>query len=410
MSATGGPRGTLTPAFIVKAVWDLPTTRHLIDRLKVDSTLRRLCGWSRVGEILSAIPAAAPCGPASTACWRQYAGTRSARNGRDWHPLIEFAAWSVAFWPMSKPSTTPGCPPTVCSSACMAPCPNSRPRTSDKRSEEGARRKAARGELFIFAAVGDRRLGRDGIEMDPDLRVREAVSLVFRKFRELQGVRQVHLWLVQEGIELPSSPPGQDRVRWEAPGYSRVNSILTNPVYAGAYVFGRTGNRVSIRDGRKHVTRGHAAAREDWQVLKKDNHDGYVTWDEFEMTQRVLSDNASTFYPSGSRGAVRGGEALLAGLLRCGHCGRGLQVAYTGTKSDVLRYVCRSGNLNQDEKTCISVGGRLADAAVGGEIVRVLQPIGMDAALRAIEDSSETVRQTELALERARYEAGRAWR
>ena len=161
----------------------------------------------------------------------------------------------------------------------------------------------------------------------------------------------VHLWLVQEGVELPSSPPGQDRVRWGAPSYSRVNSNLTNPVYAGAYVFGRTGNRVSIRDGRKHITRGHAAAREDWPVLKKDNHDGYVSWDEFEMTQRVISDNASTFYPSGSRGAVRGGEALLAGLLRCGHCGRGLRVAYTGTKFDMLRYVCRSGNLNQGEKT-----------------------------------------------------------
>ncbi len=148
--------------------------------------------------------------------------------------------------------------------------------------------------------------------------------------------------------------------------------------------------------------------------MKRDNHEGYITWDEYEANQRVISNNASKFYPSGSRGAVRGGKALLAGLLRCGHCGQRIQVAYTGTRSDVLRYDCRNGHVNHGERKCISFGGRLADEAIGGEIVRVLQPIGMEASLRAIEESeqetSETVRQTELALERARYEADRAWR
>ncbi len=340
--------------------------------------------------------------------------SRLSRNGREWHTLIEFCGLVGCLLADEQTVYDPRLPTDRMLLGMQGAMSELEASNIRKRSAEGTRRKAERGELFLFAAVGYRRVDRDGIEMDPDLRVREAVSLVFRKFGDLQSVRQVHLWLRQEGIELPSSPPGQDRVRWSLPGYKRVHTILTNPVYAGAYVFGRTGSRISIRDGRKHVTRGHAVAREDWPVLKKDNHHGYIVWEEFERNQRVISDNASKFYPSGSRGAVRGGGALLAGLLHCGHCGQKLQVSYSGAKSDILRYDCRTGRINHGEKKCISFGGRLVDEAIGGEIVRILQPVGVDAALRAIDDSvresSETVRQAELALERARYEADRAWR
>ena len=340
--------------------------------------------------------------------------SRLARNGREWHTLIEFCGLLGCLLADENTVYDPRLSTDRMLLGMHGAMSELEASNIRKRSEEGARRKAERGELFLFVAAGYRRVGRDGIEMDPDLRVREAVSLVFRRFRQLQSVRQLHLWLRQEGIELPSALPGHERIHWSLPGYTRVHSILTNPVYAGAYVFGRRNSRISIRDGRKHVSRGHHLARDEWQVLKRDNHEGYITWDEYEANQRVISDNASKFYPSGSRGAVRGGKALLAGLLRCGHCGQRIQVAYTGTRSDVLRYDCRNGHVNHGERKCISFGGRLADEAIGGEIVRVLQPIGMEASLRAIEESeqetSETVRQTELALERARYEADRAWR
>ncbi len=340
--------------------------------------------------------------------------SRLARNGREWHTLIEFCGLAGCLLADERPVYDPRLPTDRMLLGMHGAVSELEASNIRRRSEEGTRRKAERGALFSFVAIGYRRAGHDSIETDPDLRVREAVSLVFRKFRELQSIRQVHLWLVQEGIELPTSQPGQDRARWKPPGYSRVHKILTNPVYAGAYAFGRHESRVSIRDGRKHVTRGHAVDREDWKVLKKGNHGGYISWDEYEANQRVISNNASKFYPSGSRGAVRNGAALLAGLLSCGHCGQRLRVAYTGSKSDIFSYICRSGHFTHGEKKCISFGGRRVDEAIGGEIVRVLQPIGVDAALRAIEDNaretSETVRQTELALERARYEADRAWR
>ena len=107
--------------------------------------------------------------------------------------------------------------------------------------------------------------------------------------------------------------------------------FLTNPVYAGAYAFGRTGSRMTIENGRKRILRGHRKPRSEWAVLLVDHHEGYLSWADYERNQRLIADNANG---KGMmvRGAVRKGEALLAGLLRCGHCGRRLLVSYNGTK------------------------------------------------------------------------------
>ena len=137
------------------------------------------------------------------------------------------------------------------------------------RSVEALRRKARRGELFMTVAVGYVRVDRDRIGMDPDQRVRETVALVFRKFAEFGSIRQVHLWLCQEGVELPAVvfDQSQRRVVWKLPGYTTVHRILTNPVYAGAYAFGRTGSRTYLENGRKRVVRGFRRERDEWEVL-----------------------------------------------------------------------------------------------------------------------------------------------
>ena len=198
------------------------------------------------------------------------------------------------------------------------------------------------------------------------------------------------------------------------PNYARVHAILTNPVYAGVYAYGRTATHVEIRDGRKKIVRRVVSDRDGWQVFIRDNHEGYISLEAYERNQRVIADNSTKLIPTGRRGAVRSGAALLAGLLRCGHCGRKLTVTYSGNAGNVLRYICKSGVINHNEDKCISFSGAPADEAVGGEIVRILEPIGMDAALRAIEADAnaelETIRQHEIALERAQYEARRAGR
>jgi hypothetical protein len=182
-------------------------------------------------------------------------------------------------------------------------------------------------------------------------------------------------------------------------------SYRKHPTYAGAYVFGRTGSPVTIESGRKRIVRGFQRERHDWEVLIKDHHEGYITWTEFERNQRLIVDNANgkSFM---SRGSVRRGEALLAGLLRCGHCGRKLHVAYSGTHRTVGRYHCRGSQMNHGGDPCISFGGLRVDRAISAEVIARLQPLGVEAALAAMEargcEQAENLRHLELALEQAR--------
>jgi hypothetical protein len=195
------------------------------------------------------------------------------------------------------------------------------------------------------------------------------------------------------------------------PLYNTVHNILTNPVYAGAYAFGRTMSKVSVEEGRKRVRRGVRRPLAEWDVLLKDQHDGYISWAEFERNQWVIANNATGKGSAVARGAARHGELLLTGLLRCGHCGRKMYVAYGGKAG---RYLCEGGLVNHGTERCISFGGLRADHAVGTEVLRVLKPLGIDAAVKALEaqasETSAAKRQLELALQRARFEAAHARR
>jgi hypothetical protein len=223
----------------------------------------------------------------------------------------------------------------------------------------------------------------------------------------------VHKWLRDEGIALPvaSHNAAEGRsVVWRLPLYNTVHNILTNPVYAGAYAFGRTMSQVSIEDGRKRVRRGVRRPLAEWDVLLKDQHEGYITWTEFERNQRTIADNATGQGSAIARGAVRHGELLLAGLLRCGHCGRKMHVGY----GKAGRYHCQGALLNHGTERCISFGGTRVDHAVGVEVLRILKPLGIDAAVKALEaQTSETAaarRQLELELQQARFAAAHARR
>ena len=284
-----------------------------------------------------------------------------------------------------------------------------------QRAHEALKQKARRGELFTAVAVGYVRNGSDRIERDPDQRVREALALVFRKFVELQSVRQVHLWFRQEKIALPAVSHGLEgrRLQWKAPVYNTIHHILTNPIYAGAYAYGRSMSKSRIENGRKRIARGFRVDQPAWEVLLRDHHEGYIGWDAFERNQRLIKDNANGKNWV-SRGAVRRGEALLAGLFRCGHCGRKLHVAYGGTKGDVARYHCRGASLNHGTERCISFGSLRVDASVAAEVIERIQPLGVEAAWAALQargrEDAEKRRQVELALQQARFEAAHARR
>ena len=340
--------------------------------------------------------------------------SRLARNGRDWHTLIEFCGLVGALI-IDEDGTYSAQDPNdrllLGMKGTMSELELSLLRA---RSMEALRQKARRGELFSIVAVGYVRVGRGRIELDPDLRVREAIGLVFARFAEMQSIRQVFLSLRADRIALPyidHRHPGERRPLWKLPVYTTVNNFLANPVYAGAYAFGRTGSRTTIENGRKRVLRGRRKARSDWAVLLVDHHEGYLPWAEYERNQRLIADNGKGMMV---RGAVRKGQALLAGLVRCGHCGRRLLVSYNGNKGDVGRYNCDAVRNNPGADPCIAFGALRVDEAVGAEGVRLLQPLGIQAAVQAItgseQQAGEKRRQVELTLEQARYEAARARR
>ena len=341
--------------------------------------------------------------------------SRLARNGRDWHTLIEFCGLVGTVIVDEDGTYEPRHPNDRLLLGMKGTMSELELSLLRARSMEALKQKARRGELFFTVAVGYVKVGSDKIEMDPDLRVREAIGLVFTRFAEMQSIRQVFLSLRGDQIALPSINPkvSGHQVLWKLPVYTTVSNLLTNPVYAGAYAFGRTGSRMIIENGRKRIVRGRRKDRSDWAVLLVDHHEGYLSWADFEKNQRLIADNANG---KGMmvRGAVRKGEALLAGLLRCGHCGRRLLVSYNGTNGDVGRYNCDATRNNPGADPCISFGALRVDEAVGAEIVRLLQPLGVDAAIHAItqceHQSGEKQRQIELALEQARYEATRARR
>lgn len=341
--------------------------------------------------------------------------SRLARNGRDWHTLLEFCRLVDALIidedgiydaRQANDRLLLGMKGTLSEMELS---------TLRQRSVEALMQKARRGELLMTVAVGYVRAANDRIEMDPDRRIRKAIELVFRKFRRFGSVRQVLLWLRQERIELPAIVYGAEgrAVRWKLPVYNVLHHILTNPIYGGAYVFGRTKTVTRIAQGRKHSVAGVRVPQEQWQVLIPDHHDGYIAWDEYQANQRQITNNAAM---KGQlvRGPARNGGALLAGLLRCGHCGRKFHVTYSGTEGNCLRYSCQGAMINHGTDRCISFGGLKADRLVEEEILRRLEPLGIDAALAAIDQrgqhDDERIAQKQLALEQARFEVARARR
>jgi len=285
-----------------------------------------------------------------------------------------------------------------------------------QRAQEALRQKIHRGEVLTEVPVGYVRTEVNGIEMTADRQVQEAIRGVFMQLRRLGSVRQVLLWYRQEQMPVCTferNAHGLQEVVWRLPVYNRLLAILKNPVYAGAFAYGRTTTRSRMVDGRARKTAGHRVPIEQWAVLIRDHHPGYIPWEEYVQNQKQIAANLQTHHAQGA-GAAKSGPALLAGLLRCARCGRKLHVAYSGTEGRVPRYHCRGGNINHGVEFCLSFGGLRADQSIVGALLEAVQPSGIEAALRAWEqvrsDQNHQRRTLELAVEKARYEAERARR
>jgi DNA invertase Pin-like site-specific DNA recombinase len=333
--------------------------------------------------------------------------SRLARNGRDWHLLIDLCGMSGAVLVDLDGIYDPTLTNDRLLLGMKGTISEFELNLFRQRSTEAILQKARRGELQIPMSVGFcwTRSGR--VEKDPDQRVQRAIELVFRKMTELGSVRQVLQWFLQENIALPAFPHGspEHQMVWKLPGYASLHAMLTNPIYAGAYVYGRRETRTKIVEGRARKSAGHRKPQSGWKVLIKEHHPGYISWEEYERNQSMIA--ANNYFHSGAEAkSGRGGRALLSGLLRCRRCGRMIQVFYPGP---VVRYVCNAARAQYGESTCISFGGFRADAAVSKEVLQAVSETAIRAAVEAAEQMQQRrqdLRKTiELELEQAHYEA-----
>ncbi len=282
------------------------------------------------------------------------------------------------------------------------------------RLDGGIRNKAARGELRRGLPLGFVWGDDDGeVRFHPDAAVTGAIRAVFERFAELGSARRVWLWFRDEDIDFPLGTPGGADIRWGAPTYTVIHRILTHPVYAGAYVYGKTRQEHYINEQGEPRKRTRKLPRDQWAVLLTEHHEGFIDWQTFETNQaRIAMNTRPQRHDAG--GAVREGSALLQGLAICGHCGRQLKTHYRG-KYHTPGYHCAGKNIVDGRGVyCLNVGGVQIDQAIASAVLEALQPLGVQAALEAAErleaDHDAALAQWRLAAERFRYEAERAER
>jgi DNA invertase Pin-like site-specific DNA recombinase len=282
------------------------------------------------------------------------------------------------------------------------------------RLNGGIRNKAARGELRRGLPVGFVWGDGDGeVRFHPDESVTQAIKNVFERFAEMGSARQVWLWFRTQDLRFPLQSSTLAEMRWVAPTYTKVHQVLTNPVYAGAYVYGRTRHERYVDPSGQLRKRMRRLPRAEWSIVLRDHHRGFIDWQTFEDNQqRIATNTRPRAHEPG--GAVREGAALLQGIATCGRCGRGLRVYYGGRYSAPGYHCAGNAIVNGRGEWCLRVGGKQIHEAVASAFLSSIAPAGLRAAVVAAEqtqsDRDAAVVQRQQQVERARYEAQRAER
>ena len=282
-----------------------------------------------------------------------------------------------------------------------------------QRMHQGKLSKARRGELGFDVPTGYVRNSSGEVLFDPDEEVQQVARLVFRKFEELGTVHALLRYLVAHDVRIGvrvRGGKGKGELRWHAPNQTTLQNMLKNPVYAGAYAYGR--RRIDPRKrkpGRRSTGRTSPSSR-GWHVLLKDRLPAYISWQTYEKNLRQLADNQAV---ADARGAPRNGNSLLQGLVVCGYCGARMTVNYHGSDKR-YSYVCSRRNTVYGGSACQCISGVPLDEFAEEKVLEALEPAALELSLEAAKNiESERAELDGLwqkRMERATYEAERAGR
>ena len=291
--------------------------------------------------------------------------SRLARNNRDWHHLVDLCALTETLLIDSDGIYDPRQLNDRLVLGLKGTMSEFELGLLRQRAREAFEQKVRRGFALWEVPVGFIRTEDGQIEKTPDRQVQQAITSVFQKFHQLGSARQATIWFREEQIPVPKTKPGTagQEVIWGLPSSGRIRQMLNNPCYAGAFAYGKTVARTRIEDGRARQSSRYRKPQNEWKVLLVDHHPGYISWGEYLENQKRLEANVAWSESEGS-GAAKLGAALLSGLLRCGRCGRKLQVVYSGTSGRVPRYVCRGDRGDRGSSQCMTVGSLRLDRAL----------------------------------------------
>jgi DNA invertase Pin-like site-specific DNA recombinase len=331
--------------------------------------------------------------------------SRLSRSSADWHRLLELCHLADVVLIDEQATYTPRDPNDRLLLGLKGTMSEAEQYWMRLRLRGGSLNKARRGELFFVPAGGyvwDRATSR--FRLDPDESVQRAVGLVFERFRVAGSARGVVRYFERHGLQLPVRGPCARELRWVPPKESLILNMLHNPIFAGAYVYGRNESRVRLVDGQ--MVRGTRRLSQDaWSICLRDWHPAYLPWDEFMANQRKLDDNRTWRGAPERRSASREGSALLQGLLLCGRCAHRMHTQYAGPSRRGV-YQCKA---ETGHGACWSVPARALDDTVVQLFLDAVKPTQIElglAVLRESEDQAAAIdRQWALRLERARYEA-----
>jgi DNA invertase Pin-like site-specific DNA recombinase len=282
-----------------------------------------------------------------------------------------------------------------------------------QRMDQGKRNKARRGELRFGLPIGYVRDASGAIAFDPDAQVQQVVHLIFRKFDELGTLHALVRYLARHGIELGvrlREGPAKGTLEWRCPKRTTLQGLLRNPIYAGAYAYGR--RQVDGRRKRPGQPRSGRVERSPhaYHVLLKDAVPAYITWEQYERNVARLAANRAH---ADTIGAVRRGPSLLSGLAVCGRCNNRLQVRYGGPRTS-HSYVCGRAVIDYGGDYCQYVAGEPIDTFVTQWVLKALEPaaltLSLEATTRLEHERQELDRLWQQRVERAGYESERAAR